>query len=264
MIKISHETPLDLLETSRTFNDFDYCLPTYYKKYPKYKEFFLKSKQIGRHILLDNGLFEGDNFTDDKLIQMINEIQPNQFVVPDVWNNSYATLNNAIHWKGIESKIPVNTELMIVPQGKTYSEISELIWSAIKLGYKSFGFNHSSIAYLDIFPCQDPMVSKMMGRVVTINRLMEEDVFDKFKNCKIHLLGMNLYYEAMFHNKKWITSMDTSNPVIMGLKGIKYNEDNFTKPYKPEEKIGVFMEGNSEENIDNILFNIAKFRKICS
>lgn len=261
---ISHEVPLELLETSLTFNDFDYLLPHYYVKYPKYKEFFIKAREKGRNIYMDNGLFEGGVFPENELLDIINEVKPNQFIVPDAWNNSYITLNNAQHWINIKNKLPKETELMIVLQGKSYSELSELVWSSIKLGYKSFGFNHSSIAYADIFPNKDPLISRTMGRVVTINRLMEEDVFDKLKKCKIHLLGCNLFIEPLYHNKQYITSIDTSNPIIMGLKGKEYDGNLILKPYKPEEKIEIFMEREILKNELDIIFkNISKFRQIC-
>jgi hypothetical protein len=41
-MKISHEVPLELLEWSKTTNDYEYILPYFYKRYPEYKEFYLQ------------------------------------------------------------------------------------------------------------------------------------------------------------------------------------------------------------------------------
>lgn len=257
---ISHETPLDLLDLSLTFNDYDYILPHYYVKYPKYKEFMLKCKEKGRFSILDNGLFEGGVFPENDLIKIINETKPNIFILPDVWNNAYQTLENMSYWQNnIENKLPSNTNLMVVVQGKSFLDFQEVIHTSLKLGIKHFGFNHSSIAYADIFPNKDPLISKMMGRVVAINRLIEEDIFDKFKNTYIHLLGCALPQELIYHNKQYISSVDTSNPVIVGIKGNKYKQLDIN--FKPDDKIEKFMEEDLASSLDDIIFNINTFRK---
>ena len=47
-VKISHEVPLQLLEESKQFNDYDYCLPHLLDQYPKYEAYFRQSKKEGR------------------------------------------------------------------------------------------------------------------------------------------------------------------------------------------------------------------------
>jgi hypothetical protein len=44
MVKVSHETPLCLLEDSRLFNDYDYCLPHLLDQEPGYQEYFRKAR----------------------------------------------------------------------------------------------------------------------------------------------------------------------------------------------------------------------------
>ena len=51
-MKVSHEVPLALLEMSKSFNDYDYCLPHLLDKYEKYKEYFLKARKQGRYIVM--------------------------------------------------------------------------------------------------------------------------------------------------------------------------------------------------------------------
>ena len=260
-MKISHECPLDLLETSLTFNDYQYCLPRYYKKYSKYKEFFLKYRdKKDSFIILDNGLYEGDSFTNEDLLVIINELNPDIFILPDVWNDSYKTFNNAKYW--IDNIfLPRNINLMIVVQGKTYSEIHELVWDSIKIGINHFGFNHVSIAYNKIYPHSDNIISKIMGRIITINKLIEEDIWDKFKDCYIHLLGINNPIELKLINKEFINSVDTSNPIIQGINNQRYSD--FKLEPKPSEKIELFMEKDLASSIENIIFNIQSFRKLC-
>ena len=88
-IKVSHETPMCLLEDSLKFNDYDYCLPHLLDEEPKYLEFFRKAKANGRYIIMDNSLHElGEAYNHERLIHWINEIKPNEFIVPDVWEHA--------------------------------------------------------------------------------------------------------------------------------------------------------------------------------
>lgn len=261
-MKISHEVPLDLLNSSLTFNDYQYCLPHYYIKYPKYKEFFISYRNMKESfIMLDNGLFEGGVLPEPKLIEIIKEIQPDIFILPDVWNNAYETISNADRWmEKIKPELPTNTKLMVVLQGKTFSDIQQCLYSSLGGGISHFGLNHSSLAYTDMFYHKNPLISKTMGRILTFNKLIEEDVFDKFKKCYIHFLGLNLPQEMLYvNNKELISSVDTSNPVINGIQGIRYSELGLLQ--KPEEKIELFMEKDLASNLEDIIFNISTFRK---
>ena len=88
-IKISHEVPFCLLEKSREFNDYDYCLPHLMDENEEYRDFFYKSKEMGRYIVMDNSLHElGEAYDSDRLIYWINEIKPDEFIVPDVWEDA--------------------------------------------------------------------------------------------------------------------------------------------------------------------------------
>ena len=58
MIKVSHEVPRCLLEDSKNFNDYDYCLPHLLDEDDQYREFFYQAKEEGRYIIMDNSLHE--------------------------------------------------------------------------------------------------------------------------------------------------------------------------------------------------------------
>jgi hypothetical protein len=263
MIKISHEVPLDLLDNSPTFNDYDYCLPTYFLKYEKYREYFLKAREKGRFIILDNGLFEGDVFTDNQLFRIIEEVQPNIFIVPDAWNDMRLTKANAAKWKEeYYNKVPKTTELMVVLQGKNYLELQDLYTACYyRHHYTHFGFNHSSIAYDNVYPHSNPMISKMMGRIEVFKRMIVDDTLIKETGYH-HFLGCSSPQEMYLLDncsKKYINSVDTSNPILWGIKGIKYSDRIISKP---KEKIDEFMEENLSEHYNDIIFNINEFKKL--
>lgn len=259
---INHEVPLDLLETSKTFNDYDFVLPTFWYKYPKYKEFYLKSSKFK---IGDNAAYEeGKPLDNNKLISFIDELKPNIFIVPDAWNSFSTTLDKAEEWMELKPSLPEGTELMMVLQGKNFTELQECVWQGLGLGYRHFGINHASLAYSDVFMHSNPVISKMMGRILTFNKLIEEDLKGQLSKCYIHLLGVSDPRELIyFNNKHLIKSIDTSNPILNGIKGVKYNSSKEIIG-KPDEKLEFFMEKDLASNIEDIILNVNIFRKWCN
>jgi len=260
MIKIFHELPLDMLKEAYDITDGDYCLPHLIDKYPEYKEYFLKARDDRRFIICDNGLFEGVTHTESDLLSKVELIHPNIFIVPDVWNNSDLTLRNAKHWiNNYGDNLPYPTNLMVVLQGETYYNIKTLYQHCIDLGYTHFSFNHSSVAYQNIFPHKNKLVSQMMGRICVISKLYEEGIIRD--SHYIHLLGCSLPEEFIYYKDyNFIKSIDTSNPVIKGIKHEIYKfPSNLTKPH---EKIEEFMEMDLDNEIAGIIeYNIKMFRR---
>lgn len=267
-MKISHESPLSLLNDSLKFNDYQYILPTFYNKYKEYKEFMLNyRKQKHSFIILDNGLFEGDNLTDIQLLELIKEIKPDIFIVPDVWNNRAYTIVNAKSWyKNYRKQLPRNTKLMAVLQGDLYSELFECYTTLIDIGYKHIAFNHSSRAYLNHFKDyneQNLIQDQTLGRVNLINNLIERRLIDT--SCYHHLLGASTWYEfGLYSDKKYnfIKSCDTSAPIINGMLEVKFeHNNNYTKP---KQKLEVFMEMKiSDKQRECINHNLEIFRNLC-
>jgi hypothetical protein len=260
-MNISHEVPLDLLENSLLFNDYDYCLPHLIDKHIKYKEFFIESKKNNRFIIMDNGLFEGIKHTEEDLLSKIDLIKPNIFIVPDEWNNTNFTHRNAKHWMSIlQPTIHGETKLMVVLQGKTLSEIISLYKTCVDLGYKHFAFNHSSVAYQTTSHHPNKLVNQMLGRIQLISDMINRNIIHK--EHYIHLLGCSLPQEFIYYQwseYEMIKSVDTSSPIINGLLGITYNDYGlFTKP---ECKIEEFFEDEIEESILDIMYNVERFRE---
>jgi hypothetical protein len=59
-----------------------------------------------------------------------------------------------------------------------------------------------------------------------------------------------------------IDSVDTSNPIICGALGIRYNEIGLLE--KPSNKIEEFMESNLEDKLEDIKYNVQRFRNLCN
>ncbi len=262
--KITHEVPFSLLEWSQNKMDYQYCLPHLLDLYPEYKSFFSNyRKEPNSFIIMDNGLFEGVSHTEMDLLEKINTLNPDIFIVPDKWNDAVEGYKNAKYWMNVlKSKIPNTTQLMVVLQGESLFEIQRLYRSCEELGYTHFAFNHSSIAYQNQFFHPNPIVNQSIGRMSIISYLR------RYENIKhhhyIHLLGASHINEMSLYNDpyyEFINSIDTSLPVINAFEGIRLNlNDTYTKPTKKiEDYFNVDVNNEILELIEN---NIDFFKKI--
>jgi len=258
-MKIFHELPIGLMHYAYKWTDGDYCLPHLIDKYEEYRLHFQKAHLNKRFIICDNGLFEGVTHTTEDLIDKIHLIHPNLFLVPDEWNDANKTFANAKYWMNVlKPQLPESTNLMVVMQGKTMDDFISLYNACQDLGYKHFAFNHSSILYDDLFPHQNKLVSQMMGRILLINRLLRNKTIDV--NAYHHLLGASTPQEFMYYKGyDFIKSVDTSNPIIVGAQGKRYEDEGLL--WKPTEKIEKYMEEDLSSQLENIIFNVQKFRK---
>ena len=258
-MKISHELPLGLMHNAYKWNDYDYCLPHLIDQYEQYRIFFQKARLDKRFVIMDNGLFEGVNHTTEDLLDKINLVRPNIFVVPDVWNDSNATLVNAKSWMiNFKADLPEGVNLMAVCQGKDMTELTTTYQTLTDLGYTHIAFNHSSIAYQQEYPGMNSLKSAMYGRMEFIRRLVQSGAIRKTHYH--HLLGCSLPQEFMSYSDwPFIKSVDTSNPILVGAEGEKYTNSGMT--WKPKEKLEHYFEKDLSGQIENIIFNVQQFRK---
>jgi hypothetical protein len=101
----------------------------------------------------------------------------------------------------------------------------------------------------------------MLGRVKLLGDLMKDGIINKDKPH--HLLGCGLPQEFAFYKHSdfdWIYSLDTSNPVVHGIKGITYGSDGLWS--KESQKLFELINYDIQdtETSSMILNNIQKFR----
>lgn len=261
-MKISHECPLSLLEQSLQFNDYQYLLPTLWYKYPEYKRFMLDyRKQPNSFIIADNGIFEGEVRSVQEQLDLINEIEPDIYIVPDEWNDSIITAKNAKYWK--QFTLPERTKLMVVLQGKTVNELHLLYHNCIDLGYTHFALNHSSVVYQELGGSENKLANQSVGRVMLIEYFKTQNLLKD--HHYIHLLGCSTPQEFTYYrdnHPNLINSVDTSNPIITGILGQRYTDRGLLT--KPENKIEEFMEKDLAPQLEDITFNINKFKEFCN
>ena len=259
MFKVSHELPINMLDKSFEINDYEYCLPHLLDQNETYRKHFEDAKESGSYIIMDNSLHElGVAYDTDRLMYWINHLEPNEFIVPDVWQDKTATLVNAKRWMSV--KLPESTTKVAVVQAQSYHEAFEC-YNILKMqGYKKIAFSYGASWFQECFQHPNPDVAKMMGRLKTITNLYKNNIISDFD--RVHLLGCNLPQAYLYYKDfPFVETIDTSNPVIHGLKGIRYSEGGLL--HKDKEKIDEdFTREITPKQIEDILHNTKMFRKI--
>ena len=128
-IKISHESPLALLEESRYYNDYDYCLVHLMEQELKYREYFLNARKIyDREVFLDTSVFElGTAFDASKYMDWAEKINPSLMIIPDVLEDATATIQG---WEKFIADFgsrldKLDARRIGVVQGKTLDELRD-------------------------------------------------------------------------------------------------------------------------------------------
>lgn len=264
MIKIAHESPISILSEVDEITDYSYALVHLFETHPEYYRHFHAARHIyDRDVLLDNSIFElGTAFDPKRYVHWIEELQPNYYVLPDVLENGYETVNNFAKFADEYNNLP-GMKIGTV-QGKTYDELVNC--------YKFMSENADMIAisfdlsYYQIAAVGNSKLQRQMnGRAKLIRELINDNVWNHEKPH--HLLGCSLAKEFAIYakdkyNYRSIYSADTSNPVVAGIKGLKYN-GCFGLEVKPSQKLIEFIDHKvSNDELDLIKYNIKKFSNI--
>jgi hypothetical protein len=258
-IKISHEVPFCLLEKSREFNSYDYLLPHLMDQNEEYRNFFYKSKEMGRYIVMDNSLHElGEAYSTDRLLHWVNEIKPNEFIVPDVWEDKDESVRNARQWASIE--LPKETTKVAVVQAKSAHEAMLCTQIYKDLGYKKIAYSYGASYYNEVCPHPNKDLGKAIGRFIVLSSLYEQRILTKFD--RVHLLGTASPIEfGMYKNIECIESIDTSNPIMAAIDETAYDERGLYK--KPIANMNNFQNMNLEDlNQYLVYWNVKRFREI--
>ena len=258
MFKISHELPINMLDQSYSINDYEYCLPHLLDQNETYKNHFYQAKKDGRYIIMDNSLHElGEAYDTDRLMYWINELEPDEFIVPDVWQDKTATLVNAKRWSQIE--LPKGVTKVAVVQAKSYGEAMEC-YDILHYhhGYQKIAFSYGADWYAEEFPHPNPLVGKMMGRIMTISQMYKSKLIGD--SDRVHLLGCALPQEFGYYaDFPFIESIDTSNPIIHGLEGVKYKHSGLLT--KSSTKIDQINKEIDTKTLYDINHNLIRFKK---
>ena len=272
LMKVSHETPVSLLEYSKTYNDFDYCLvhllhenvgsPQQLDYYSFYK--FGRTLH-NREVLLDNSIFElGKAFDPVQFHRSVLDIEPNMYIVPDVLEDMQGTVHSFEEFgdKRNDIKDAFQTKAIGAIQGKNWHELQEC--------YKYMSDNADMIAISFDFSYyqitgegENPLERWCSGRQRFITDLMNTGIWDW--NKPHHLLGCSLAKEFRYYvdnDISNIVSCDTSNPVVAAIHGLKYDAD-YGLTTKPSTKLADLIAHEfTVDQLELLKYNTSMFKKI--
>lgn len=258
-MRISHEVPCCLLETSLQFNNYQYALPHLLESNETYRNHFLKCKENNVEIYLDNSIHElGHAVSNDLLLKWIEILQPSCVFVPDVWENTDKSLENAFEWSKI--KLPSNTVKIAVVQAKSLL-MSKICYREYKImGYEKIAFSYGADYYLDHSNHPNKDIRRALGRVEVLSSLYKNSVIRDTDN--IHLLGTSWPLEFSFYKEMpFIKSIDTSNPIMAALENMEYTDFGINS--KPKRNLNNSFNVSLEDiNIHLVSHNVDKFKKI--
>lgn len=255
-MKRFHEAPISCFEEVQCVTDGDYCLVHLLPNNEEYFNMFKKAVEDGREVILDNSVFElGEAFDIDVFVQWVKVLQPTYYVIPDVLNNAEATIANVKIFK--EMYPDLQGKSIGVVQGNNVAEIEKCYRAIEPLVDKvaismCYGFLHSD----------NSLESAAKNRRNLIMYLRDRGIINV--NKPHHLLGVLLPQEMEYYKEgfEFIESVDTSNPVIHGMLGIRYtNEGLHEKSFiKMCDAINTKV---TSDMLRDIMYNINAFAKFC-
>jgi len=258
---ISHESPLCILNESKRYNDYDYILVHLLELHEEYLNFCLQSRKEGRMSIMDTSIFElGKAFDHAKYAGWITKLKPTEYILPDVLEDYKGTIKGSMRFK--ETYDLKGIQIGVV-QGKTFEELKNCYLELDRdLNVDKIAFSFDYHFFTEYFSHPNKWVSFMIGRVRLINEFMNLNIINKQKPH--HLLGCSNPLEFSFYKHpdyNFIKTIDTSSPVVHGLKRVLYNEnigDWVKESTKLANLIGTSV---SFEQMQDIIYNVTKFRK---
>ncbi len=259
-ILVSHESPIELLEDSRLYNDYDYALVHLFEEIPEYYNFFKTGKKLGRMILLDNSIFElGVAFDSDKFAEKIIDLQPSEYIVPDVFNNCEETIIQFEKWLDKYGDLP--GKKIGVIHGNNIPEYIECYkYMSAKADKIAISFGYDFYKNYVLHP--NNSTNYMLGRISLISYLLHNEII----NTKMphHLLGCGNPLEFSFYDKKhhaFIESIDTSSPIVHAILNIKYSEDMCNWEKRDIKLVNLIHTPKHQINADILQYNLTQFKK---
>jgi hypothetical protein len=261
-IKIAHEAPLNIFTDIQKLTDYDYCLVHLLEESKEYLTYFKKAIADGREVVLDNSIFElGTAFDPNKFASWVREIKPTYYIVPDALEDKELTIQQ---YDSFVEKYPdLPGKRIAVVQGKSYLEVVECYKHLVnKCDKIAISFDYSF--FENWFPNEKNKYWKWTkGRQKLLLLMLQGGIIDQSKPH--HLLGCGIACEfSLYKDFNWIDSLDTSNPVVAGLKHLRYDslKEGWGLEDKPSEKLFTLINTEvSEEQKELIFFNVQRFRE---
>lgn len=257
---VSHESPVCLFEASQSYNDFEYALAPSVIDNEAYRNFYRSQSDKGRMVWLDTGVFEeGVPRSDEELIWCMDQINPTHIICPDILKDKDATIEG---YKRFKDKLDRDIKLVVVAQGETekaFIECFEYFTNEDDVDTVCIPHN---LHYYDRFLCNSSQ-KYVLARQMMVEMLYARHGSYQNYSKKVHLLGCSDPIELRRYAEyeyDFITSIDTSSPIIHGIYGQRYT-DNGLPCEKIRQLLIELLDANLNSNqIECIMYNVSKFK----
>ena len=265
MIRRFHEAPKCLFNEVQKVTDGDYALVNLFAEDPEYYQLFVDALAAGREVILDNGVFElGSAWDAEEFAGWVRKLQPTYYIVPDVLENCAGTVVSFFEFINKFPDLP--GKRIGVAQGESYDHMVAC-YRAIEPYCDMVAISFDFSWFQNPNSASSPCTQAMVGRRMMLKRMVDEFVINPSKPH--HLLGVMLPQEVRYYTNPaqlgmfdWIYSIDTSNPVVHGLKGIRYMGHGLDT--KESQKLYTMINADVDyQQLQDVLYNIEQFRRFC-
>jgi hypothetical protein len=207
-----------------------FCLAHHYKTDQNYRKHFLNLKKDNSTawITLDNGAAEHSTVTEEDLLEITSELQPNEVIPPDVLFDKEQTLKNFRSFiEKLQKYKLYNTSIFACPQGATKSVWLECFYQMlVNPLVKCIGLSKIAVPKCWNDAEGDKLIAKSRNQCI-------KDLIDKKLLLKpIHLLGMGEHDEFDYYlNNKIpnIRSSDSCYTILAAINGIDFEKGDNTR-----------------------------------
>ena len=265
MIRRFHEAPKCIFNEVQKVTDGDYALVNLFAEDAEYYQMFEDAVAAGREVILDNGVFElGSAWDAEEFAGWVRKLQPTYYIVPDVLENCAGTVVSFFEFINKFPDLP--GKRIGVAQGESY-DLMVACYKAIEPYCDMVAMSFDFSWFQNPNSASGRCIQAMVGRRMMLKRMLDEGVINTSKPH--HLLGVMLPQEVRYYTHfnqakqfDWIYSIDTSNPVVHGLTGIRYL--GYGLDSKESQKLYTMINSEvSPEQLQDVMFNIEKFRGFC-
>jgi len=246
----SFEAPIAIMEELRSYQDYDFALVHLFD-YPEYKEYFKRSKRLGRKVFIDNSAYElGDSVAREVLVAAAKEFLPDVIAAPDFPSVSKTLSETRLFIEDIRREIRASIEIGGVVRGEDAQEVLYCYDELDKMD-----LDYICIPFDVNFGTEE---NAALRRLSLINYLVVNRKIRK----KIHLFGCSRIEEFLFYKPfRFIVSCDTSFPVMHALEGVDFR--NGIPMFKQQKKVN-FTQAVTKEELELVKSNIREFYKCIS
>lgn len=233
-----------------------YCLAHLYLQHKDYRQFFLKQREQDVHVLLDNSAAEKALIDQDRLIEIVKELNPHLVVAPDHLFDAKKTIEEFHSFVDrMKQEELLDTKIFACPQGNTKEEWLECYQEMVNEPLvRKIGLSKISVPKAFLGECATDQ-GILEGRHLCVDYLKEHNLLVK----PIHCLGMGDPREYSYYKDiPMIETTDSCYTVLAAYNGVDFSNGDFRRIPTPHEYFDYKL---SDEQLEVARKNIAWMKK---